>query len=72
MNTLPRLRAALLTILLALAICRSAPAQDLGAAGEMPPPGSTEAAAKDNSVYSCLTIFTRVLATRTAGLRGRR
>ncbi len=62
MNPSPRLRAALLTLLLGLAAtCPALCAQDMGAAAEMPPPGTTEAAAKDNSVYSCLTIFTRVL-----------
>ena len=61
MNTLFRLRAALLALLLGLANARVVSAQDVGAPAEMPPPGSTEAAAKDNNVYSCLTIFTRVL-----------
>ena len=62
MNFLSRPRAALLTVLLALATCPFiVPAQDMGAPAEMPPPGNTDAPAKDNSVYSCLTIFTRVL-----------
>ncbi len=62
MNTLSRFRAALLTVLLGWAtICPSVHAQDPGPSAEMPPPGAGEVAAKDNSVYSCLTIFTRVL-----------
>ena len=63
MNTLSRVRTTLLATLFALALCQRVPAQDLGAPAELPPPGSaTDAAAsKDNSVYSCLTIFTRVL-----------
>ncbi len=62
MTTLSRFRAALLAIILGLANCRAVSAQDMGAPAELPPPGSaTDATAKDNSVYSCLTIFTRVL-----------
>ena len=62
MNILSRVRAALLTVLLSLPICPAAVrAQDMGASAEMPPPGSTDSTTKDNGVYPCLTIFTRVL-----------
>ena len=64
-----RSRAArLTTLLLALAVLPSPAlrAQDANAnpsatASEMPPPTANDAPAKDDTVYSCLTIFTRVL-----------
>ena len=58
-----RLRAACLTLLLlGLAPFPAARAQDTsGTASEMPPPTSNDAPVKDDTVYSCLTIFTRVL-----------
>ncbi len=61
MNTLSRARVALLAILLSLANGRAVAAQDVTAPAELPPPGSAADTAKDNGVYSCLTIFTRVL-----------
>ena len=62
MNTFSRFRAAFLGVIFALAACPAfVHAQDMGPSAEMPPPGSTDSVAKDNSVYSCLTIFTRVL-----------
>ncbi len=61
-----RCRAAcLLTLFLGLVVPMVVHAQQdapvAGSAAEMPPPTANESAAKDDSIYSCLTIFTRVL-----------
>ena len=61
-----RCRAAyLLTLFLGLAAplvaVRAQDAPGSGTTSEMPPPTVNDTAAKDDNVYSCLTIFTRVL-----------
>ena len=67
MKLLLRSCAALLTTLLlgagSLPTLRAqdAPSSGTGAAAEMPPPNVNETATKDDTVYSCLSIFTRVL-----------
>ena len=63
MDLLPRLRTAFLSAFLGLVPFLPLRAQDAtsGTAAEMPPPTANESAAKDDNVYSCLTIFTRVL-----------
>ena len=51
----------LTTLLLGLMPLAALRAQEQGTAPELPPPTASDAAVKDDNVYSCLTIFTRVL-----------
>ena len=63
MDHLPRLRTAFLSAFLGLVPFLPLRAQqdNTSTASEMPPPTANDSAAKDDTVYSCLTIFTRVL-----------
>ena len=70
MNISSRRRAILLTVILGLVLATGAGrAQDNPTPGpaapvgnnELPPPTGADVASKDDNVYSCLTIFTRVL-----------
>ena len=64
MHIFLRLRAALLSALLgtvALLPVRAQDAAPANTATELPPPTAGDAPVKDDNIYSCLTIFTRVL-----------